>query len=227
MILPEVFRREVCEGFDYRAVARALLLRGHLGCEQPRLTKKPRLPEVGAVRVYAVKSSILWEQIWGPIHFPVGTLGTNRRARNGGFCMSPLSPVVRTKKQMKPYQGGNHTARRDEGRFTIEQDGNGKGQAPAPSPRDCLRTRQAPADCQTCGTALVTIGHTPMGLPGSHCSKCCPCCAAGRMPSTGPGSEEAPGKSNRLDLDSAAKSARLMSCGANSRRAAWIARRYR
>ena len=43
-----------------------------------------------------------------------------------------------------------------------------------PGPADCLRTRQAPADCQTCGTALVTIRHTPMRLPGSHCSKCCP-----------------------------------------------------
>ena len=35
-------------------------------------------------------------------------------------------------------------------------------------PADCLRTRQAPADCQTCGTALVTIRHIPMRLPGSH-----------------------------------------------------------
>jgi len=61
LILPEVFRHKVCEGFDYRAVARALLQRGHLDCEPPHLTKKPRLPELGAVRVYAVKSSILGE----------------------------------------------------------------------------------------------------------------------------------------------------------------------
>jgi putative DNA primase/helicase len=61
LILPEVFRREVCEGFDYRAVARALLQRGHLDCEPPHLTKKPRLPEVGCIRMYAVKSSILGE----------------------------------------------------------------------------------------------------------------------------------------------------------------------
>ena len=59
LILPEVFRGEVCEGFDYRAVAHALLQRGHLDREPPHLTKKPRLPEVGSTRVYAVKSSIL------------------------------------------------------------------------------------------------------------------------------------------------------------------------
>jgi uncharacterized protein (DUF927 family) len=59
LILPEVFRSEVCESFDYKAVARALLQRGHLECQLPHLTKKPRLPEVGSIRVYAVKSSIL------------------------------------------------------------------------------------------------------------------------------------------------------------------------
>jgi hypothetical protein len=48
-------------------------------------------------------------------------------------------------------------------------------------PADCLRTRQAPADCQTCGTALVTIRHTPMRLQGSRCSNCCPCCANERV----------------------------------------------
>lgn len=32
-------------------------------------------------------------------------------------------------------------------------------------PADCLRTRQEPADCRTCGTVLVTTKHTPMRLP--------------------------------------------------------------
>lgn len=91
---------------------------------------------------------------------------------------------------------------------------NGEEQARAPGPRDCLRTRQAPADCQTCGTALVTIRHTPMRMPGSHCSKCCPCCAADGVPSAGPESEGAPRDSSRLALDSTAESTRLMSCGA-------------
>jgi putative DNA primase/helicase len=59
MILPEVFRREVCEGFDYKAVAKALEERGFLETQPPHLTKKSRLPELGNVRVYAVTSSIL------------------------------------------------------------------------------------------------------------------------------------------------------------------------
>lgn len=61
LILPEVFRGEVCDGFNYLAVARALLKQGHLDCEPPHLTKKPRLPELGLTRVYAIKSSILGE----------------------------------------------------------------------------------------------------------------------------------------------------------------------
>jgi len=58
-ILPETFRREECDGFDYRAVAHALMERGYLDCQPPHLTKKPRLPKVGSVRVYAVNASIL------------------------------------------------------------------------------------------------------------------------------------------------------------------------
>jgi uncharacterized protein (DUF927 family) len=61
LILPEVFRREVCASFDHQMVARALLQRGYLDREPPHLTKKPRLPEVGRVRVYAVQSAMLGE----------------------------------------------------------------------------------------------------------------------------------------------------------------------
>ena len=61
LILPPVFQRDVCEGFDYRAVARALLQRGYLDREPPHLTKKMRVPELGSSRVYVVKSSILGE----------------------------------------------------------------------------------------------------------------------------------------------------------------------
>jgi hypothetical protein len=93
----------------------------------------------------------------------------------------------------------------------MNRGGKGREQAPAPGPRDCLRTRQAPADCQTCGTAQVTIRHTPMRLPGSHCLKCCPCCAGARVPSTGPGSGGAPGKPIQVDLDCSSKTTRLMS----------------
>jgi len=75
-------------------------------------------------------------------------------------------------------------------------------------PADCLRTRQAPADCQTCGTVLVTIRHTPMRLPGSHCSNCCPCCAAERVRSILLDQDQKESKGGPADfgLDSAAKS---------------------
>jgi uncharacterized protein (DUF927 family) len=59
LILTEVFRREFCEGFDYRTVAKALAARGFLESQPPHLAKKCRLPEVGMVRVYAIRSSIL------------------------------------------------------------------------------------------------------------------------------------------------------------------------
>jgi len=44
-------------------------------------------------------------------------------------------------------------------------------------PSNCLRTRQAPEDCRTCGAKAVTIRHTPLWMAGSHCERCCPCCA--------------------------------------------------
>jgi len=59
LVLTEVFRHEVCYGFDYRTVLKALDAHGFLETQPPHLTKKCRLPEVGNIRVYAVKSSIL------------------------------------------------------------------------------------------------------------------------------------------------------------------------
>jgi putative DNA primase/helicase len=53
LILPEVFRREVCEGFDFRTVAKTLEARGFLETQLPHLAKKRRLPDLGIVRVYA------------------------------------------------------------------------------------------------------------------------------------------------------------------------------
>jgi len=43
LILTEVFRNEVCDGFDYRTVLKALDARGFLETQPPRLTKKCRL----------------------------------------------------------------------------------------------------------------------------------------------------------------------------------------
>jgi uncharacterized protein (DUF927 family) len=59
-ISPEVFRREVCEGFDYEAVAKMLRNEGLLDVDKDRARNQIqiRTPE-GRIRVYAVKSTIL------------------------------------------------------------------------------------------------------------------------------------------------------------------------
>ena len=51
LILPEVFKREVCGGLDYRAVAKLLRDRGRLVAEHGHLTIKPR----GIGRVYCLR----------------------------------------------------------------------------------------------------------------------------------------------------------------------------
>jgi len=56
-ILPEVFRSEVCAGFDQKVVARALIRRGGLRTSHD-LRYEKRLPE-GKKKVYAVLSSLL------------------------------------------------------------------------------------------------------------------------------------------------------------------------
>jgi len=59
LVLGEVFRRELCAGFDHRMVARTLEERGYLVSDNGRLMTKPRLPELGNTWVYAIKSGIL------------------------------------------------------------------------------------------------------------------------------------------------------------------------
>ncbi len=60
LVLPETFKAEVCGGFDYRLVARALSERGFLDCQPPDLTKRARLPgNLGLIRAFCVKASIL------------------------------------------------------------------------------------------------------------------------------------------------------------------------
>ena len=61
LILPGVFQNDVCQGYDYRMVANALLKRGYLVNQPPHLTKKTPMPEVGNIRFYAVNASILGE----------------------------------------------------------------------------------------------------------------------------------------------------------------------
>ena len=59
-VLAEVFRKEVCAGYDARAVAKLLARHGHLVTDEKdeRLAKKVRLPLIGPTRCYVVKPSV-------------------------------------------------------------------------------------------------------------------------------------------------------------------------
>jgi uncharacterized protein (DUF927 family) len=60
LVLPETFKSEVCNGFDYRMVARALRERNLLECQPPDLTKRVRLPgNIGLIRAFSIRASIL------------------------------------------------------------------------------------------------------------------------------------------------------------------------
>jgi uncharacterized protein (DUF927 family) len=58
--LPEVFRTEVCAGYNYLAAARALDKAGYLDHDPQRLMRKPYIAPLGTTAwVYAVKGAIL------------------------------------------------------------------------------------------------------------------------------------------------------------------------
>lgn len=60
LVLPEVFRREVCAGFDAKAVTRALIEAGWIEPGRDgRTTQKPRIPGIGMTRCY-----VFTERIW-------------------------------------------------------------------------------------------------------------------------------------------------------------------
>jgi putative DNA primase/helicase len=65
IILREVFEREVCQGFDARAVAKLLHKRGHLQGEGDRLQDRQRLPGMGGDKVpcYHFKPSIFSDEL--------------------------------------------------------------------------------------------------------------------------------------------------------------------
>lgn len=58
IILPEVFKQEVCSGYRVEAVGDLLRRRGHLRCDAGRLTKKQRLPGFGLVNCFHIKASV-------------------------------------------------------------------------------------------------------------------------------------------------------------------------
>jgi putative DNA primase/helicase len=65
IVLRDVFEREVCQGFDPRAVAKLLHKRGHLQGEGDRLQDRQRLPGMGGEKVpcYHVKPSIFSDEL--------------------------------------------------------------------------------------------------------------------------------------------------------------------
>ncbi len=63
IVLPEVFRGEVCHGFDATAVARLLQRRGHLAHQKDRLTDKQRLPGIASSACYRIKPSVFGDEL--------------------------------------------------------------------------------------------------------------------------------------------------------------------
>ena len=65
IVLTEVFVREVCKGFDARAVAKLLQRRGHLQGEGDRLQSRQRLPGMGGDKAacYHIKPSIFSDEL--------------------------------------------------------------------------------------------------------------------------------------------------------------------
>ena len=57
-ILPDVFRSEVCQGFDVQAMCRVLAEHGALHTDAGRFTVRPRLPGVGNTRCYQIKPDL-------------------------------------------------------------------------------------------------------------------------------------------------------------------------
>jgi uncharacterized protein (DUF927 family) len=62
-VLPEVFRCEVCKGFDYKMVAREMEQRGWLLTQRPDLQRKERIPGEGLQRVYVIPPAFLCADI--------------------------------------------------------------------------------------------------------------------------------------------------------------------
>ena len=58
-VLPEVFRSEICRGFDDKAVARLLADHGYLVMEGKSYTRKERLPGMGNARCYRIAPNLL------------------------------------------------------------------------------------------------------------------------------------------------------------------------
>ena len=65
LVLPQAFRAEVCRGFDHRMVSKALAVRGYLNLESAgeKHSVRRNLPKLGRTRVYAIRASILGDEL--------------------------------------------------------------------------------------------------------------------------------------------------------------------
>lgn len=61
LVLPQVFKSEVCKGFELKAAVKVLRTHGWLiPASDNKTTQKPRLPEIGPTRVYVIGGK-MWE----------------------------------------------------------------------------------------------------------------------------------------------------------------------
>lgn len=63
LILPEAWKRDVCKGLDSATVAELMRKRGHLQHEPGRLMRSFRVPGLGKVKLYHLKSSVLADEL--------------------------------------------------------------------------------------------------------------------------------------------------------------------
>lgn len=63
LVLPEAFTRQLCKGFQSKAVAELLRKRGHLKHDAGRLASKQRLPGMDKCWVYVIKPSIFGDDL--------------------------------------------------------------------------------------------------------------------------------------------------------------------
>ncbi len=59
LFLREIFKSEICNGYDANMVLNALDKRGFLQREAPAMTRNMRLPGLGSVRVYCISGAIV------------------------------------------------------------------------------------------------------------------------------------------------------------------------
>jgi uncharacterized protein (DUF927 family) len=59
LVFTDAFKEEICKGQSHRAVLKELFKRGYLRREEPNLTIKPNLPELGRIRLYCIRARIL------------------------------------------------------------------------------------------------------------------------------------------------------------------------